>query len=96
MRAGVFKEPRKAPPGYRLDLSTLDLGKTMKELITLPFIVTSMDVCGVIAEGSEDIIVTDGKKVLMYQLAGEQVEFIDQYVPGVASRLAVRAMRRDR
>ncbi len=87
VRAGVFKEPRKAPPGYRLDLSTLDLGKTMKELITLPFLVTSMDVCGVIAEGSEDILVTDGKKVLMYQLAGEQVEFIDQYVPGVASRL---------
>jgi len=87
VRAGVFKEPRKGPPGYRLDLSTLDLGKTMKELITLPFLVTSMDVCGVIAEGSEDIVVTDGKKVLMYQLAGEQVEFIDQYVPGVASRL---------
>jgi hypothetical protein len=87
VRAGVFKEPRKAPPGYRLDLSTLDLGKTMKELITLPFLVTSMDVCGVIAEGSEDILVTDGKKVLMYQLAGEQVEFIDQYVPGVASKL---------
>ena len=87
VRAGVFKEPRKAPPGYRLDLSTLDLGKTMKELISLPFLVTSMDVCGVIAEGSEDILVTDGKKVLMYQLAGEQVEFIDQYVPGVASRL---------
>ena len=87
MRAGVFKEPRKAPPGYRLDLSTLDLGKTMKELITLPFLVTSMDVCGVIAEGSEDILVTDGKKVLMYQLSGEQVEFVDEYVPGVASKL---------
>ena len=50
VRPGVFKEPRKPPPGYRLDLSTLDLGKTMKELITLPFLVTSMDVCGVIAE----------------------------------------------
>jgi hypothetical protein len=87
VRAGVFKEPRKAPPGYRLDLSTLDLGKTMKELITLPFLITSMDVCGVIGEGSEDIIVTDGKKVLMYQLAGEQVEFIDQYVPSVSSKL---------
>src|SRR5262245_16597503 len=87
VRSGVFKEPRKAPPGYRLDLSTLDLGKTMKELITLPFLITSMDVCGVIAEGSEDIIVTDGKKVLMYQLSGEQVEFVDEYVPGVASRL---------
>jgi hypothetical protein len=87
VRSGVFKEPRKAPPGYRLDLSTLDLGKTMKELIALPFLVTSMDVCGVIGEGSEDIIVTDGKKVSMYQLAGEQVEFIDQYAPGVSSRL---------
>ncbi len=96
VRAGVFKEPRKAPPGYRLDLSTLDLGKTMKELISLPFLVTSMDVCGVIAEGSEDILVTDGKKVLMYQLAGEQVEFIDQYVPGVASKAALRAVRRHR
>jgi FG-GAP-like repeat len=87
VRAGVFKEPRKAPPGYHLDLSTLDLGKTMKELIALPFLVTSLDVCGVIGEGSEDIIVTDGKKVLMYQLAGEQVEFIDQYVPSVSARL---------
>jgi FG-GAP-like repeat len=87
VRAGLFKEPRKASPGYRLDLSTLDLGKTMKELITLPFLVTSMDVCGVIAEGSEDILVTDGKKVLMYQLSGEQVEFVDEYVPGVASKL---------
>jgi hypothetical protein len=87
VRPGVFKEPRKAPPGYRLDLATLDLGKTMKELITLPFLTTSMDVCGVIAEGSEDIIVTDGKKVLMYQLSGEQVEFIDEYIPGVASKL---------
>jgi FG-GAP-like repeat len=87
VRSGVFKEPRKAPPAYRLDLSTLDLGKTMKELITLPFLVTSMDVCGVIVEGSEDILVTDGKKVLMYQLTGEQVEFIDEYVPGVASKL---------
>jgi hypothetical protein len=87
VRPGVFKEARKPPPGYRLDLSSLDLGKTMKELITLPFLVTSMDVCGVIAEGSEDVIVTDGKKVLMYQLAGEQVEFIDEYRPGVASKL---------
>ncbi len=87
VRPGVFKEPRKAPPGYRLDLSTLDLGKTMKELITLPFLVTSMDVCGVIAEGSEDIIVTDGRKMLLYQLAGEQVEFVDEYVPGVAAKL---------
>jgi hypothetical protein len=87
VRSGVFKEPRKAPSGYRLDLASLDLGKTMKELITLPMLVTSMDVCGVIAEGSEDILVTDGKKVLMYQLAGEQVEFIDEYVPGVASKL---------
>ena len=34
--------------------STLDLGKTMKSWITLPFLVISMDVCGVIAEGSED------------------------------------------
>jgi hypothetical protein len=87
VRPGVFKEPRKAPPGYRLDLASLDLGKTMKELITLPFLVTSMDVCDVIAEGSEEILVTDGRKVLMYQLAGEQVEFIDEYVPGVASKL---------
>jgi hypothetical protein len=87
VRPGLFKEPRKPPPGYRLDLSTLDLGKTMKELITLPFLVSSMDVCGVIAEGSEDIVVTDGKKVLMYQLTGEQVEFIDEYVPGVAAKL---------
>jgi hypothetical protein len=87
VRAGVFKEPRKAPPGYRLDLSTLDLGKTMKELISLPFVITSLDVCNVIGENSEDIIVTDGKKTLMYQLAGEQVEFIDQYIPGVASRI---------
>jgi hypothetical protein len=46
-----------------------------------------MDVCGFIAEASEDIIVTDGKKVLVYQLAGEQVEFIDEYTPGVASKL---------
>jgi hypothetical protein len=87
VRPGVFKEARKPPPGYRLDLSTLDLGKTMKELITLPFLVTSMDLCGVIGEASEDIIVTDGKKVLVYQLIGEQVEFIDEYAPGVASRL---------
>jgi hypothetical protein len=87
VRPGLFKEQRKPPPGYRLDLSTLDLGKTMKELITLPFLVTSMDVCGVIAEGSEDIIITDGKKVLLYQLTGEQVEFVDQYNPGVASKL---------
>jgi hypothetical protein len=87
VRPGLFKEPRKAPPGYRLDLSTLDLGKTMKELITLPFVVTSLDVCSVIGESSEDIIVTDGKKVLMYQLNGEQVEFIDQYIPGVSARL---------
>jgi FG-GAP-like repeat len=87
VRPGVFKEARKPPPGYRLDLSTLDLGKTMKELIALPFVITSMDLCGVIAETSEDIIVTDGKKVLMYQLTGEQVEFIDEYVPGVTSRL---------
>jgi hypothetical protein len=87
VRPGVFKEPRKAAQGYRLDLANLDLGKTMKELITLPFLITSMDVCGVIAEGSEDILVTDGRKVLMYQLAGEQVEFIDEYVPGVASKL---------
>jgi FG-GAP-like repeat len=87
VRPGVFKEARKPQPGYRLDLTTLDLGKTMKELITLPFLVTSMDVCGVIAEGSEDIVVTDGKKVLMYQLSGEQLEFIDEYLPGVASRL---------
>jgi FG-GAP-like repeat len=87
VRAGVFKEPRKAPPGYRLDLSSLDLGKTMKELITLPFLITGMDVCGVISETSEDIIVSDGKKVLMYQLAGEQVEFVDEYVPSVAAKL---------
>src|SRR5919109_1177068 len=87
VRSGVFKEPRKAPPGYRLDLTTLDLGKTMKELITLPFIVASMDTCGVISEGSEDILVTDGKKVLMYQLTGEQVEFVDEYVPSVAAKL---------
>ncbi len=87
VRPGVFKEARKAPPGYRLDLSTLDLGKTMKELITLPVLVVSMDVCGVISEASEDIIVTDGKKVLVYQLIGEQVEFVDEYAPGVASKL---------
>jgi hypothetical protein len=87
VRTGVFKEPRKAPQGYRLDLASLDLGKTMKELITLPMLVTSMDVCGVIAEGSEDILVTDGKKVLMYQLSGEQVEFIDEYTPNVAAKL---------
>jgi FG-GAP-like repeat len=87
VRQGVVKEARKAPPGYRLDLSTLDLGKTMKELITLPFLVSSMDVCGVISEASEEIIVTDGRKVLVYQLVGEQVEFIDEYAPGVASKL---------
>jgi FG-GAP-like repeat len=87
VRPGVFREPRKAPAAYRLDLSSLDLGKTMKELITLPLLVTSMDVCGVISEASEDIIITDGKKVLMYQLNGEQVEFIDEYRPGVASKL---------
>jgi hypothetical protein len=87
VKPGLFREARKAPQGYRLDLATLDLGKTMKELITLPFVVASMDVCGVIAETSEDIIVTDGKKVLVYQLTGEQVEFIDQYVPSVASKL---------
>jgi hypothetical protein len=87
VRPGVFKEPRKPPPGYRLDLAALDLGKTMKELIALPFIITSMDVCGVVAEASEDIIVTDGKKVLVYQLTGEQVEFVGEYAPGVASRL---------
>jgi hypothetical protein len=87
VRPGVFREPRKAPQGYRLDLTSLDLGKTMKELITLPMLVTSMDVCGVIAEGSEDILITDGKKVLMYELAGEQVEFIDEYTPGVAAKL---------
>jgi hypothetical protein len=87
VRSGLFKEPRKGAPGYRLDLSTLDLGKTMKELITLPFVITSMDLCGVIAEASEDIVVTDGKKVLMYQLAGEQVEFIDEYTPSAAAKL---------
>jgi hypothetical protein len=87
VRSGLFKEPRKAAQGYRLDLSTLDLGKTMKELITLPFVVTSMDLCGVIAEASEDVIVTDGKKVLVYQLTGEQVEFIDEYAPSVAAKL---------
>ena len=87
VRPGVFKEPRKGPPGYRLDLSSLDLGKTMKELITLPLLVTSMDVCGVISEGSEEILVTDGKKVLMYQLNGEQVEFVDEHIPGVSSKL---------
>jgi hypothetical protein len=86
VRPGVFKEQRKAA-GYHLDLANLDLGKTMKELITLPFLVTSMDVCGVVAEGSEDILVTDGKKVLLYQLSGEQVEFVDEYTPGVASKL---------
>jgi hypothetical protein len=87
VRPGLFREPRKPPAGYRLDLATLDLGKTMKEVIALPFIITSMDVCGIIAEGSEDIIVTDGKKVLVYQLTGEQVEFVDEYAPSVASRL---------
>lgn len=87
VRSGLFKEPRKLPPAYRLDLSTLDLGKTMKEIIALPFITTSMDVCGIIAAASEDIIVTDGKKVLVYQLTGEQVEFVDEYIPSVASRL---------
>jgi hypothetical protein len=87
VRPGLFREARKPPPGYRLDLSTLDLGKTMKELITLPFLVTSMDVCGVVSDASEDIVVTDGKKVLVYQLSGEQVEFVDEYSPGVASKL---------
>jgi hypothetical protein len=87
VRPGLFREARKPPPGYRLDLSTLDLGKTMKELLPLPFLVTSMDVCNVVGEGSEDIVVTDGKKVLVYQLTGEQVDFVDEYVPGVAARL---------
>jgi hypothetical protein len=87
VRAGVFKEPRKPPPGYRLDLATLDLGKTMKELIALPFLVTSMDACSVIGEDSEDLLVTDGKRVLMYQLAGEQVEFIAEYAPGSTSKV---------
>lgn len=87
VRPGLYKEARKPQQGYRLDLSTLDLGKTMKELISLPFLVTSTDVCGVIAETSEDIIVTDGKKVLMYQLTGEQVEFIDEYAPSAAAKL---------
>lgn len=87
VRPGLFREARKPQPGYRLDLSTLDLGKTMKELISLPFLVTSMDVCGVVADGSEDIIVTDGRKILVYQLSGEQVEFVDEYNPGVASKL---------
>jgi hypothetical protein len=87
VRPGLFREARKPQPGYRLDLATLDLGKTMKELITLPFLVTSMDVCGVVADGSEDIVVTDGKKILVYQLSGEQVEFVDEYNPGVASKL---------
>jgi hypothetical protein len=87
VRPGVFREARKAPTGYRLDLSTLDLGKTMKELISLPYLVTSMDVCDIVGDGSEDVIVTDGKKVLVYQLQGEQVEFVDEYTPGVASRL---------
>jgi hypothetical protein len=87
VRAGLYREPRKTPTGYQLDLTTLDLGKTMKELISLPYLVTSMDVCGVVGEGSEDIVVTDGKKVLIYQLQGEQVDFVDEYTPGVASRL---------
>jgi hypothetical protein len=87
VRTGLFKEPRKAPAGYRLDLSTLDLGKTMKELISFPYLVTSMDVCDVIGQDSEDVLVTDGKKVLIYQLQGEQLDFIDEYTPGVASRL---------
>jgi hypothetical protein len=87
VRSGLFREARKTTQGYRLDLSSLDLGKTMKELITLPFLVTSMDVCGLVADTSEDIIVTDGRKVMVYQLTGEQVEFVDEHTPGVASRL---------
>jgi hypothetical protein len=87
VRPGLFREARKTTPGYRLDLSNLDLGKTMKELITLPFLVTSMDVCGLVSDASEDIIVTDGRKILVYQLIGEQVEFVDEYTPGVASKL---------
>ncbi|MBI3328344.1 MAG: hypothetical protein HYZ81_16775, partial [Nitrospinae bacterium] len=38
---GLFKEPRKTSPGYRLDLSNLDLGKTLKELMSVPSLVTS-------------------------------------------------------
>jgi hypothetical protein len=87
VRPGLFQAGRKPPAGYRLDLTTLDLGKTMKELISLPYLVTSMDVCDVVGEGSEDIVVTDGKKVLVYQLQSEQVDFVDEYHPGVSSRL---------
>src|SRR5262249_6110396 len=87
VRPGLFKEARKPPPSYRLDLSALDLGKTMKELTSLPFLITSMDECGIISDESEDIVLTDGKKVLMYQLTGEQVEFVDEYVPEAARRI---------
>jgi hypothetical protein len=85
VRPGLVKEARKPPTGYRLDLSTLDLGKTMKELTSLPFLVTSMDVCGIVAPDSEDIAITDGKRVLLYQLTGEKVEFVDEYNPDVAA-----------
>ncbi|MBI3328308.1 MAG: VCBS repeat-containing protein [Nitrospinae bacterium] len=87
VRPGLIKEPRKPPPGYRLDLSALDLGKTLKELVPLPFVITSMDVGDLSGEGSEDIVITDGKKVSVYRLTGEQVELVDQYVPDRAVRI---------
>ncbi len=87
VRPGLFKEPRKASPGYRLDIAALDLGKTMKELAALPYLITSMDVSAASNEGSEDIALTDGKKVFVYRLTGEQVELLDQYVPDSGARI---------
>jgi hypothetical protein len=86
VRPGLFKEPRKAP-GYHLDLSNLDLGKTMKELLPLPMVVTSMDVGDLSGEGTEDIAISDGKKVSVYRLTGEQVELVDQYIPDRSLRV---------
>ncbi|MBI3330093.1 MAG: VCBS repeat-containing protein, partial [Nitrospinae bacterium] len=87
VRPGLFKEPRKTSPGYRLDLSNLDLGKTLKELMSVPSLVTSMDGCDITGEGSEDIIVGDGKKVTLYRITGEQADFVDQFIPDRAVRV---------
>lgn len=87
VRPGLYKEARKPPAGYRLDLSALDLGKTMKELAAFPFVITSMDVGDASGDGGEDIAIADGKRVLVYRLSGEQVEQLDRYVPDRASRI---------
>jgi|GEM_PF-3979163 len=87
VRPGLFQEARKPPPGYRLDLSALDLGKTMKELMPFPSVIVSMDVGAVSDEGSEDIVIADRKKVLVYRLSGEQVELVDEYVPDTGARI---------